>query len=40
MVREGRQGAESRECVGVMGPRGAQQIFRLPLQLVEIRALG
>jgi hypothetical protein len=40
MVRERRQDAESRECVGVVGAGGAQQIFRLPLQLIEIRALG
>ena len=40
VVRERRQDAESRECGGVMGARGAQQIFRLPLELVEIRALG
>ena len=40
MARERRQGAESRECVGVVGARGAQQIFRLPLELIEIRALG
>ena len=40
MVREGGQDANSRECVGVMGLRRAQQIFRLSLQLVEIRAVG
>ena len=40
MARERRQDAEPRECVGVVGARGAQQIFRLPLQVVEIRAVG
>ena len=40
MARERRQGAESRECVGVVGARGAQQIFRLPLELIDTWALG
>jgi hypothetical protein len=37
---ERRQDAESREGAGVVGAGGAQQIFRLPLELIEIRALG
>ena len=40
MARERRQGAESRECVGVVGARVAQQIFRLVLELIETWALG
>ena len=40
VVRERRQGAESRERGGVVRAGGAQQILRLPLELVEVRALG
>ena len=40
MLRERRQRAESRECVGVVRARGVQEIFRLPLELIDIWALG
>ena len=37
---ERREDAESCEGGGVVRAGGAQQIFRLPLELLEIRALG
>ena len=40
MARERREGAESRECVGVVGARGVKEIFRLPLELIDTWARG
>ena len=39
-VRERRQNPESLERCGVVRAGGAEQVFRLPFELLEVRALG